>query len=155
MTIRLVEPQSESHWAQARQLLDEYVASLNMDLSFQNIANELENFSSEYASPKGAFLLAKENGVYVGCVGLRPFSKRIGEIKRLYVRPLVRGHGVGRFLIHGIIAVAKQRGYTRLFLDTLPFMREAQSLYVSLGFKPTEPYRYNPVSGATFLELAL
>ncbi len=126
-----------------------------MDLSFQNIADELENFSNEYAPPKGAFLFAEEDGVHVGCIGLRQFSEQTGEIKRLYVRPSARGRGVGKLLTNNIVAVAKQRGYTRLLLDTLPSMQEAQSLYVSLGFRPIEPYRHNPVPGTIFLELAL
>jgi putative acetyltransferase len=155
VTIRLTQPQSEDQWRQARQLVDEYAASLNVDLSFQNLAHELEHLTSEYASPTGAFLFAEENGAYVGCVGVRQFSGGIGEVKRLYVSPAARGRGVGRLLAEGIVAAAKQLGYTRLLLDTLPVMKEAQSLYESLGFKPTAPYRFNPVPGTAFLELAL
>lgn len=155
MTIHLIQPQSEDHWRRARNLVEEYVASLKLDLSFQNIAHELANFSSEYAPPRGAFLLAEENGGHVGCVGLRPFSERAGEIKRLYVSPLVRGRGVGRLLAEGIVTLARQLGYSRLLLDTLPSMKDAQSLYLSLGFTPIEPYRYNPVPGTTFLERVL
>jgi len=40
-------------------------------------------------------------------------------------------------------------------LDTLPSMQAAQSLYQSLGFKPVDAYRFNPVVGTTFLELKL
>ena len=61
MAIR--QPQSEEDWRQARQLIEEYAASLDLDLSFQNFAHELEHFTSEYASPTGAFLLAEEKGV--------------------------------------------------------------------------------------------
>jgi N-acetylglutamate synthase-like GNAT family acetyltransferase len=128
---------------------------LNVDLSFQNFAHELEHLTSEYAPPMGAFLLAEEKGVYVGCVGVRQFSDRIGEIKRLYVIPSGRARGVGRLLAKGIVAAARQLGYTRLLLDTLPTMKEAQSLYVSLGFKPTAAYRFNPVPRTAFLELEL
>ena len=156
MTIRLVQlPQSAEDWRQARQLIEEYAASLNLDLSFQNFAHELEHLTSEYAPPTGAFLLAEENDVYVGCIGVRQSSHGVGEIKRLYVVPTARGRGVGRLLAEGILATAKQLGYTRLLLDTLPSMREAQSLYVSLGFKPTAAYRFNPVPGTAFLELEL
>ncbi len=155
MTIRLTQPQSEEDWRQARQLIEEYAASLNLDLSFQNFAHELEHLTSEYAPPTGAFLLAEEKGVYLGCVGVRQFSDGIGEIKRLYVIPSARGRGVGRLLAEGVVAAAKQIGYTRLLLDTLPSMKEAQSLYVSLGFKPTAAYRFNPVPGTAFLELEL
>jgi GNAT superfamily N-acetyltransferase len=153
--IRLAQPKSEEGWRQARQLIEDYAASLNLDLSFQNFAHEVEYLTSEYAPPTGAFLLAEEKGVYIGCVGVRQFSDGIGEIKRLYAIPAARGHGVGRLLAQGIVAAAKQLGYTRLFLDTLPSMKEAQSLYVSLGFKPTAVYRFNPVPGTVFMEFDL
>ena len=153
--IRLAQPKSEEDWSQARQLIEEYAASLNIDLSFQNFAHELEYLTSAYAPPTGAFLLAEEKGVYIGCVGVRQFSDGIGEIKRLYAIPAARGHGVGRLLAQGIVAAAKQIMYTRLFLDTLPSMKEAQSLYVSLGFKPTVVYRFNPVPGTVFMEFDL
>jgi GNAT superfamily N-acetyltransferase len=155
VTIRLTQPNSDESWGRARQLIEEYAASLNIDLSFQNFAHELEHLASEYAAPAGAFLLAEENGVYVGCVGLRQFSDGVGEIKRLYVIPAARGRGVGRVLAKGIVAAAKQLGYTRLLLDTLHSMKEAQSLYGSLGFKPIAAYRFNPVPGTDFLELEL
>lgn len=155
MTIRLAQPQSEEKWRQARRLIEEYASSLNLDLSFQNFEHELEHLTSEYAPPTGAFLLAEEKGISVGCVGVRQFSDAIGEIKRLYVIPAARGRGVGHLLAEGIVAAAKQLGYARLLLDTLPFMKEAQSLYVSLGFTPTAAYRFNPVQGTAFLELEL
>ena len=40
-------------------------------------------------------------------------------------------------------------------LDPGKTLQEAQSLYASMGFKPTAAYRFNPVPGTVFLELAL
>jgi putative acetyltransferase len=153
--MRLVQPQSDDDWRQARQLVEQYAASLNLDLSFQNFGHEMEHLTNEYAAPAGAFLLAEENGAFFGCVGVRQFSDGVGEVKRLYVSPAARGRAVGRLLAEGIVAAAKELGYTRLLLDTLPSMKEAQSLYISLGFKPTAPYRFNPVPGTAYLELIL
>ncbi len=155
MTIRLVQPQSEEEWRRARELIEQYAASLKIDLCFQNLAHELEHLASEYAPPFGAFLLPEENGVYFGCVGLRQISERAGEIKRLYVIPAARGRKVGRLLAEGIVAAARQLGYAELLLDTLPSMKEAQSLYLSIGFKPAPAYRFNPVPGTVFLALTL
>lgn len=142
-------------WEEARRLVREYAASLDVDLSFQNFDQELEHFASEYAAPKGAFLLAEDAGQYVACIGVRQFADGVGEIKRLYVAPAARGTGLGRVLVERIIAIAQEMGYHSLLLDTLPFMKEAQALYLSLGFKPTTAYRFNPVAGSAFLRLDL
>lgn len=155
VVIRLVQAQSDEHWRLARQLIEEYTASLNLDLSFQNLEHELGHLASEYLPPTGAFILAHDAGTYVGCAGLRQFSAGVGEIKRLYVAPAARGHGVGRLLADAVVAAARQLGYTRVLLDTLPSMTEARSLYLSMGFKPTEEYRFNPVPGTVFLALEL
>ena len=156
MTISLTRPRSKEDWREARRLVEEYAASLKVDLCFQNFAHELEHLADEYGPPGGAFLLARgDDGVHVGCVGLRRLSEGAGEMKRLYAVPAARGRGAGRLLAEGIIGAAKELGYARLLLDTLPTMQEAQGLYASLGFKPTPQYRVNPVAGSTFLELDL
>ena len=155
MTANLLKPQSAAEWREARRLVEEYAASLNLDLSFQNFAQELEHFECEYSAPSGAFLLASEKGAFVGCVGLRKLSDTVGEIKRLYVAPAARGLGLGEALARGIVDEGKKLKYTRLVLDTLPSMLDARSVYHALGFKPVAPYRYNPVAGTAFLELQL
>ena len=154
MTIQLTPPQSQQDWRQARRLIEEYAASLGVDLAFQNFAHELQHLPGEYAAPTGAFLLAVEQGAHLGCVGVRKFSDGVGEVKRLYVIPAARGRGVGALLARSIVAEAGRLGFARLLLDTLPSMKGAQSLYLSLGFKPTAPYRYNPIPGTVFLELS-
>ena len=126
-----------------------------MDLAFQNFEYEVDHLATEYAAPAGVFLLAEENGIFVGCIGLRRFAEDVGEVKRLYVSPAGRGRGVGRFLVEGVQAAAKRVGYTRLVLDTLPSMEDAQKLYASMGFNPTAPYRFNPVPGTAYLEKEL
>jgi GNAT superfamily N-acetyltransferase len=97
----------------------------------------------------------EEAGRYVGCVGLRRFAEGTGEMKRLYTIPATRGRGTGRLLAKAIVAEAEGLGHRRLVLDTLPSMQEAQALYASLGFVPTAAYRFNPVPGTAYLELAL
>lgn len=90
-----------------------------------------------------------------GCIGLRPLTDEDGEIKRLYVAPAARGHGVGRLLIERVIDAGRRAGYRRLLLDTLPSMSAAVGLYRSLGFAPIAPYCFNPVPDALFLALDL
>lgn len=153
--VRLVQPDSPELWATARRLVEEYAASLDLDLGFQNFQDEIQFPPREYGPPNRAFLLAEQDDVFLGCVALRKFSHDTCEMKRLYVIPTSRGQGVGRLLAASIITEARRLGYARMLLDTLPSMREAHSLYAALGFKPIPAYRYNPVPGTTFMELRL
>ena len=153
--MRLVQATTPDEWNEARRLVREYAATLGVDLSFQNFEQELDHFPTEYAAPGGAFILAEDEDRYVACIGVRQFAAEVGEIKRLYVAPAARGHGLGRVLVERIIAEARQLGYRSLLLDTLPFMKEAQSLYLSMGFRPTTAYRFNPIAGSAFLRLDL
>jgi GNAT superfamily N-acetyltransferase len=155
MAIRLIAPQTAGDWREARRLIEAYAASLNVDLCFQNIGHELEHLAEEYGPPSGAFLLARENDVALGCVGLRRAAEGVGEMKRLYLAPAARGKGAGRMLAEAIVAAAKDLGYSSVVLDTLPAMKAAQALYASLGFRPTSAYRFNPIEGTVYLELEL
>ncbi|MDQ3893624.1 MAG: GNAT family N-acetyltransferase [Actinomycetota bacterium] len=134
-----------------RSLLREYSDGLGLDLSFQGFAAELADPLRFY----DVVLLAEGGGADDGCAALRRIDDRTCELKRLYVRPSVRGGGLGRRLAEAAIAEARRRRYARMLLDTLPPMRAARGLYESLGFRETEPYRSNPVPGAAFLELRL
>jgi GNAT superfamily N-acetyltransferase len=155
VAIRLHEPGAEDEWAQARRLVDEYVAGLGVDLSCQDVEHEIERLPIEYGPPEGCFLLAREGTVLHGCVGLRRFGAAEGEVKRLYVAPSARGRGAGRLLAEAIVARGRRIGYSRLVLDTLASMLPAQSLYRSLGFRPIAAYRFSPVPGTVYMALDL
>ena len=134
-----------------RELFREYADSLGVDLLFQGFDEELATLPDGY----DVVLLAWLDEEPVGCVGLRPLEPGICEMKRMYVRPAARGTGLGRSLAQAVIARARELGYERMRLDTMPFLAAAIELYGSLGFVAIEPYRYNPVPGVKYLELSL
>lgn len=153
--LRIREAAAPQDYVLARALFEEYAAALGLDLSFQDIAEELETLPGGYAPPRGCLLLLESDGSTKGCVALRPLSGEDCEMKRLYVRPACRGRGAGRLLAEAVIERARRAGYRRMRLDTLSSMTEAAALYRSLGFREIPPYRHNPIAGARFFELDL
>jgi len=153
--LRIFAAEEDRDIESAKTLFVEYAESLGFDLSFQDFDEELANLPGDYGPPAGCLLLADYKGRPAGCVALRRLGEGICEMKRLYVRPELRGLGIGRALAEAVIEQARKIGYDCMRLDTVPSMTGARALYVSLGFKRTGPYRYNPIEGAVFMELLL
>jgi putative acetyltransferase len=154
--VDIIQAQSPADVQHARELFEEYAAWLGLNLCFQNFEQELAGLPGAYAAPSGRLLLAVEDDQIAGCVALRTLGEKICELKRLYVRDNFRGRGLGRELTTMVIEEARQLGYERMRLDTLPGkMGRAIAMYRSLGFREIEPYYNNPVKGAAFMELVL
>lgn len=154
-TLRLLRVETEEQLEHVRRLFTEYAAFLGFDLSFQGFDREMAGLPGEYAPPDGRLLLARYGRQVAGCVALRRIDGETCEMKRLYVRPEFRGKGIGKTLALAIIEEARRIGYRRMRLDTVPALKEAIALYRALGFVEIEPYRYNPIEGAQFMELTM
>jgi GNAT superfamily N-acetyltransferase len=141
-----------------RALFEEYAASLDVDLCFQDFDRELAELPGDYRAPRGSLLVADVGGQAVGCIALRPLAgsdAAAGEVKRLYLRVASRGSGAGRALAEAVIERARATGYRTLKLDTLASMTAARTLYTSLGFRACEAYYRNPLPGVTYMTLDL
>ncbi len=136
-------------------LFGEYAALVAEALCFQNFDAELAALPGEYAPPGGVLLIARDGDAPAGCVALRRLDAGSGEMKRMYVRESCRGSGLGRRLAVAVIDEARERGYTRVLLDTLPKLAPAIALYRDLGFRETAPYLASPTPGALCFELRL
>ena len=124
-------------------------------LDLQNYEEELRHLEGKYGPPRGALILAIENGEAAGCIALKEMDAERCELKRLYVRPAFRGRGLGRTLTDMIVARARAAGYKEMLLDTLPFLQSAQRIYRATGFCEIEKYNDSPMDDATYMKLEL
>ena len=83
---------------------------------------------------RGTFLIARNDGRAVGCGAIRLLDPMTAEAKRMYVEPDQRGKGVGRAVLAGLEAAAKQLGVRRLVLETGIYQDAALSFYRRAGF---------------------
>ena len=156
MPLEFIQAKSAEQIEQARGLFREYETWIQTDLCFQSFEQELAELPGKYAPPAGRLLLAFQDEQLAGCVALRKIGEGVCEMKRLFVRPDFHGKGLGHRLIDQVVKEAREIGYQRMRLDTLPpRMNKAIALYRRLGFKEIEPYYENPVPGALFMELQL
>ncbi|PKO90663.1 MAG: carbonate dehydratase [Betaproteobacteria bacterium HGW-Betaproteobacteria-10] len=155
VTLRTLSADDTHAIGHVRQFFRNYAAWLGVDLSYQNFDQEMASLPGAYVAPEGRLFFAEVDGRPAGCVGVRPFSDGMCEMKRLYVDPAERGHGVGKELALAAIKAAKTIGYRKLMIDTLPSMRMAVKLYRELGFLEAPAYYQTPVEGTIFLALDL
>ncbi len=90
--------------------------------------------------PHAKYYLLVDGNRAMAMGGLRVLPNGDAEVVRIYTKPEYRGRGIGRMIIKRLISDAHQSGFKKLKLDTGVFMKEAQQLYASYGFRLCEPY---------------
>jgi GNAT superfamily N-acetyltransferase len=101
------------------------------------------------APPDGEFVVARLDGVPVGCGGFRRFGDGVAEIKRMYVVPEARRRGVAAAVLADLEARAGALGYRSIRLETGTNQPEAMALYERAGYRAMVPYghyRESPMS---------
>lgn len=83
-----------------------------------------------------------EEGALLGCGALKDLGDATGEIKSMHTREVLRGKGLGRRMLEHILAEARQRGYTALYLETgsMDAFLPARRLYEAYGFTCCAPF---------------
>lgn len=155
ITITFRQASTIAEFEKGKQLFLEYIQSLNFALTFQDVDRELAEISVEYNTPTGALLLAFDNDKAIACAGVRKIDGTTAELKRMFVDPNYRGLQLGQQILQKALDTAKQLGYKYIRLDTVPHMHAAIKLYKTAGFYEIEPYRFNPIDGAIYMEKEL
>lgn len=110
-------------------------------------------------APEITFLSAWDGDTLLACGALKALSPSAGELKSMRTPKALRRRGAGRAILDELLALARQRGYTTLSLETgsHPAFEPAQRLYASRGFQPCGAfgsYREDPHSVFMRLRLA-
>ena len=140
---------------QVRALLEEHLANMyELSPPEQVFALDLNKLQAKDIT----FWTVWDEEVLLGCGALKELTPNHGEIKSMRTPAAARGRGAGRAVLAHIISVAKQRGYTRLSLETGTHaaFEPAHNLYRSKGFVMSGPFgSYLPNEHSVFMELRL
>jgi len=104
-------------------------------------------------SGRGRVIVARTADEIVGVGTLKPVDDVTAEIKRVFVRPDMRGHGIGRDIMDRLLRDARAEGYTAVRGETMGFMDSAIALYRSLGTVETAQFDGSETAAAGLEEL--
>lgn len=98
---------------------------------------------ADYQPPGGGFIVARMAGRAVGCAGVRTLAPGLGEIKRMWLHPDVRGGGNGRRLLAVCEDLSRTLGHRAVRLDTSRHLQAAIGLYRATGYVAIDRYNDN------------
>jgi putative acetyltransferase len=89
------------------------------------------------SAPKSCYFVAEVDGKLVGGGGIYPTNalpEGTCELVKMWLLPDARGRGLGRDMISRCLLVAKEKGFTQVYLETMPELKRAISVYEKFGF---------------------
>ena len=89
------------------------------------------------SAPLSAYYVAEKNGELIGGAGIFPtegLPANTCELVKMYLHKSARGMGLGRFMIDQCILTAREKGFTQIYLETMPELKKAVSVYEKFGF---------------------
>jgi putative acetyltransferase len=97
-----------------------------------------DNLSELFKKPGSVYWLAEVDGTMAGGCGIYPtpdLPAGCAELVKFYLLSSWRGKGIGRMLMEKCIESARQMGYRQLYLESLPELEKAVSMYLKSGFR--------------------
>jgi len=98
----------------------------------------LDLMFEEYNKPQSVYLVVENEGKIVGSAGIAPLencNSKICELQKMYFLPETRGLGIGSQMMEKCLQEARNFGFEKCYIETMPFMHAAQKLYKKSGFE--------------------
>ena len=152
VTIAIETPLQDDVRALVAQLNDHLLPLSPLEFQFKMTVEQMAD------SATTLFVARNAAGKAVGMGALKMHGPELGEVKRMFTLPEVRGKRVGRQLLERIVDLARERKLPVVMLETGTGegMAEAHRLYTRYGFIPRGPFLDYPDSEwSAFFELNL
>ena len=97
----------------------------------------LDKMYETYNAPRKRYYVIEDNGRIIGGAGIAQLEKEsseICELQKMYFLPEARGKGFGSQMMSTCLDFAKEQGFTKCYLETMPYMKDARKLYGKVGF---------------------
>ena len=100
--------------------------------------SQLDFMFEAYKIPKAVYFVVEKNERIIGLAGIGPLENEVEticELQKMYFLPEARGLGLGFQMMQKCLQSAKDFGYKKCYLETMPYMEDAQKLYKKVGFE--------------------
>ncbi|MEB8329362.1 GNAT family N-acetyltransferase [Flavobacteriaceae bacterium KMM 6897] len=101
----------------------------------------LDHMYENYNVPKASYFVVEENDKIIGCAGvaqLENYDGNVCELQKMYFTEEARGRGLGAQMMTICLNKAREFGFDKCYLETMPYMEGAQKLYKKTGFQYIE-----------------
>lgn len=101
----------------------------------------LDHMYENYNVPKASYFVVEENNKIIGCAGvaqLENYDGNVCELQKMYFTEEARGRGLGSQMMKICLDKAREYGFEKCYLETMPYMEDAQKLYKKTGFQYIE-----------------
>jgi len=98
----------------------------------------LDTLFETYNIKNAVYFIIEKEGEIFGGAGIKKldnYNGNVCELQKMYFLPEARGIGLGKVLIELCLQKAKEFGFEKCYLETLPYMKDARKLYKKVGFK--------------------
>jgi len=136
ITIRLIEKKDNAILAKiVRQVMEEFGVNLpNTVYTDPTTDNLFELFQKN----KAVYNVAEVDGRVVGGGGIYPtdgLPDGVCELVKMWLLPEARGLGLGRAMIEKCLQQAKELGFSKVYLESMPELKQALNIYEKFGFQ--------------------
>lgn len=134
-TIRKIEPKDNLKIASVIRNIFEELDAPKVGTAYAD--PHLNTLFEVYQAENEIYFVVEQNGIILGGCGIGNLIDaefKICELQKMYLAKEARGKGIAQELMQKCLAFAKQAGYDKCYIETLPFMKDAQKLYVKSGF---------------------